>query len=92
MFKFFAVSGHSLYPILKDGQRVLCLKVFSFTQLKPKHIVVFEKEPHGLMIKEIKSINEHGYFVQGTNPDSIDSRDFGTIPKEAIQYKLLFSF
>lgn len=90
MFKFFAVSGHSLYPILKDGQRVVCLKVFSFTQLKPKNIVVFEKEPYGLMIKEIKSIEHDHYFVQGTNADSIDSRDFGAISRNQIKYKLLF--
>jgi len=44
------------------------------------------------MIKQIKSIEHDQYFVQGTNVDSIDSRDFGTISKKEIQYKLLFKF
>ena len=44
------------------------------------------------MIKQIKSINEEAYFLQGTDPFSIDSRDFGTIHREDIKYKVLFQF
>jgi type IV secretory pathway protease TraF len=44
------------------------------------------------MIKQIKAIEENGYFVQGTDAFSIDSRDFGVIPKDSIKYKVLFKF
>jgi len=92
VFKILSVSGYSLYPLLKEGERVFCIKVFSFTSLKTSNIVLFHKKPQGLMIKQIKSIEHDQYFVQGTNVDSIDSRDFGTISKKEIQYKLLFKF
>jgi len=91
MIRLFKVSGHSLFPLLKDGQRVFCIKLFKFTKLKISDIVVFEKEPYGLMIKEIKSINREAYFLQGTNAFSIDSRDFGMIDKSQIKYKVLFN-
>ena len=92
MIRLFKVSGHSLFPLLQDGQRVFCIKLFNFSKLKISDIVVFEKEPYGLMIKQIKSINEQVYFLQGTDPFSIDSRDFGTIEKKDIKYRVLFKF
>lgn len=92
MIGLFKVSGHSLFPLFQEGQRVFCIKVFSFSSLKISDVVVFEKKPHGLMIKQIKSIDEKGYFVQGTDAFSIDSRNFGTIAKENLKYKVLFKF
>jgi len=92
LIRFFKVSGHSLFPLLQDGQRVFCIKIFKYIPLKIDDIVVFDKAPHGLMIKQIKAIEENGYFVQGTDAFSIDSRDFGLIPKESIYYKMLFRF
>ena len=92
MIGLFRVSGHSLFPLLHDGQRVFCIKLFKFTSLKVSDIVVFEKEPHGLMIKQIKSIDNNAYFLQGTDAFSIDSRNFGTIHKKDIKYKVLFKF
>jgi len=92
MIRFFKVSGHSLFPLLEDGQRVFCIKLFKFTKLKIFDIVIFEKVPHGLMVKQIKSIDNDAYFVQGTDAYSIDSRDFGSIEKSQIKYKVLFHF
>jgi len=92
MIRLFKVSGHSLFPILQNGQRVFCIKLFNFSKLKISDIVVFEKEPYGLMIKQIKSIDKKAYFLQGTDAFSIDSRDFGLIEKKDIKYKVLFKF
>ena len=87
MIKLFKVEGNSLYPHLKDGERIACFKVFAFTNIKIDDIVVFSKPPHGLMIKKVKSIKDNRYFVQGTDPMSIDSRDFGMINRIDIKYK-----
>jgi len=87
MIKLFKVEGNSLYPHLNDGERIACLKVFAFTNIKIDDIVVFSKPPHGLMIKKVKSIKNNRYFVQGTDPMSIDSRDFGMINRTDIKYK-----
>ncbi|MDQ7084193.1 MAG: S26 family signal peptidase [Sulfurovum sp.] len=92
MIRFFKVSGHSLFPLLRDGQRVFCLKVFPFSKLSISNIVIFDKAPHGLMIKQIKSIEKQEYFLQGTDPFSIDSRDFGTVNRSDIKYKMWFRF
>ncbi len=92
MIRLFKVSGHSLFPLFKDGQRVFCIKIFRFTSLNIADVVVFEKNPHGLMIKQIKSIEKEAYFVQGTDAFSIDSRNFGTLSRNELKYKVLFKF
>jgi phage repressor protein C with HTH and peptisase S24 domain len=91
MFKLFRVEGFSLYPLLKEGEVVLCSKLFSFSKIKVNDIVVFKKN-NVVMIKKVKEINSQGYFVQGENPDSIDSRNFGELEKKELLYKLLFNF
>jgi len=92
MFQLFKISGDSLYPFYKNGQRVICRKVFHGTTIKVNDAIVFKKEKYGLMIKKIKSIASDGYFVEGTDPLSIDSRNFGTITHQEVLYKVLFSF
>ena len=90
MFKLFKISGDSLFPFYEDGERVFCKKVFSFTQIKVNDTIVFRKKDYKLMIKRVKEIQGEKYFVQGTVPLSIDSRNFGTISIEEIKYKVLF--
>jgi len=92
MLQLFKISGDSLYPYYKNGQRVICRKVFKGTKIKVDDTVVFEKESYGMMIKLVKSINDNRYFVEGTNPMSIDSRNFGALKLHEIKYKVLFKF
>jgi phage repressor protein C with HTH and peptisase S24 domain len=92
MFQIFKISGDSLYPYYKDGERVVCRSVSQKTDLKVDDTVVFNKDKYGLMIKKINAIEGLSYFVQGTNPYSIDSRDFGLIKHTEIKYKVLFKF
>lgn len=92
MFQLFKISGDSLYPYYKDGQRVICRKVFKGTKIKVDDTVVFEKDAYGMMIKQVKSIDNNNYFVEGTDPMSIDSRNFGALNLKEIKYKVLFKF
>ncbi len=92
MLQLFKISGNSLYPYYKNGQRVVCYKVFKGTKIKVDDTVVFEKESYGMMIKRVKSIDDNTYFVEGTDPMSIDSRNFGTLKLKEIKYKVLFKF
>lgn len=92
MFQLFKVSGDSLYPYYKNGQRVVCRKVFKGTKIKVDDTVVFEKDAYGMMIKRVRSIDNNTYFVEGTDPMSIDSRNFGAIKLKEITYKVLFKF
>jgi len=92
MLQFFKISGDSLYPFYKNGERVVCRKIFSNTKINIDDTVVFEKDNYGDMIKKVKSIKNNQYFVEGTNPHSIDSRNFGTLSKEELKYKVIFKF
>jgi phage repressor protein C with HTH and peptisase S24 domain len=92
MLQLFKISGDSLYPFYKNGERVICRKVFRRTDININDAVIFEKENYGMMIKRVTSIDKNAYFVEGTDPFSIDSRNFGTLDKEAIKYKVLFKF
>ncbi|RLA70105.1 MAG: hypothetical protein DRG09_04115 [Epsilonproteobacteria bacterium] len=92
MLQLFKISGDSLYPNYKNGQRVLCRKVFRGTKIKVDDTVVFEKDAYGMMIKQIRSIDDNNYFVEGTDPMSIDSRNFGLLERKEIKYKVLFKF
>lgn len=90
MFKLFKIKGYSLFPLLKEGEVVFCIKIFPFTKIKINDIVVFKHQDNNYMIKKVKEINHKGYFVQGENPDSIDSRNFGEIKREELLYKIIF--
>lgn len=92
MLQIFKISGDSLYPYYKDGQRVICRKVFKDTKIKVDDTVVFEKDTYGMMIKRVISIDDNTYFVEGTDPMSIDSRNFGALSLKEIKYKVLFNF
>lgn len=92
MFQLFKISGDSLYPYYKNGQRVVCSKVFKGTKIKVNDTVVFEKDAYGMMIKRVRSIDNNSYFVEGTDPMSIDSRNFGALKLKEIKYKVLFKF
>jgi len=92
MLQLFKITGNSLYPYYKDGQRVICRKVFKSTKIKIDDTVVFEKDAYGMMIKRVRSIDDKTYFVEGTDPMSIDSRNFGALKLKEIKYKVLFKF
>ncbi len=89
MLKLFKIEGNSLFPLYKNGQIVLCLNS-KFSKLKIDDIVVFYQKDYGLMIKQIKKIQNENYYLIGTNPSSIDSRNFGFISYKDIKYKVLF--
>ena len=92
MLKLFKIEGFSLFPLLKEGELVLCVKLYTFSKIKINDVVVFKHKNNGSMIKKVKKINENGYFVQGENPDSIDSRNFGELEKKELLYKVIFNF
>jgi phage repressor protein C with HTH and peptisase S24 domain len=92
MLQVFKITGDSLYPFYKNGQRVLCRKVFGNTTVKVNDTIIFKKEKYGLIIKKVTSIQHDGYFVEGTNPLSVDSHLFGAIAHKTVLYKVLFGF
>lgn len=90
MFKFLEIEGDSMYPFLKDKERVLCIKPI-FSKYKINDIVIFTYKD-ALMIKRITKIDDKGYYVEGTNAYSIDSSIFGYLKEEDILFKMIFKF
>lgn len=92
MFKLFKVEGSSLYPLLKEGEVLLCLKLFSFNKIKVNDFVLFKDKLRGLMVKKVTSIKKDSYFVKGEDAFSYDSRNFGTLKKSDLLYKVFYKF
>lgn len=90
MIKLFRISGDSLYPLCKEGELVVAMRPKFGLHVKPNDIVTFTQKKVGVMIKRVRSIKNAQVFVEGTSPDSVDSRVFGTIPLSEIGYKVLF--
>ena len=86
MFKLLKISGNSLYPFYKDGQRVLCRKLYANSILYINDTVLIDKKPYGLIAKKITFINVNKFYLKGISPES---RDLGYVDKEDLKYKIL---
>jgi len=88
----FKISGHSMEPILKNGESVLVSSVpYLFKNPKIDDIVAFKEKAGKILIKRIKTCKNGKYFVKGDNKkDSFDSRDFGFVSRKLILGKLIY--
>jgi signal peptidase I len=87
MLKFLKVMGNSLTPLYREGDFVLVTKFpYLLNKLKPGDVVAFKHPIYGTMIKMIDQVSQDGekLFVTGTQPDSVDSRQFGTIERNTL--------
>ena len=86
----YKISGHSMEPAIKDKDYVLVSGLtYLFRKPQVGDVVLFriKKETY---IKRIERINGEKFFVLGDNSnDSLDSRDFGWIPKNIILGKVI---
>lgn len=77
------VQGHSMVPVLPPG-----IVVFGwrwFTRLRPGKVVIFSRENRET-VKRLERVEPEGLFVLGDHPEtSIDSRQYGTIPRESVE-------
>ena len=87
------ISGHSMEPVIKNGQTVLASSIpYFFSNPKVGNIIAF-KHKTKIFIKRITKIDKEKYFVKGDNKDdSIDSRKFGFIERKEIAGYVFFNF
>lgn len=80
------VSGESMNPTLRSGQVVF---IWHWGRVKPGDIVVVEH--NGLeKIKRIQDIQDRRVYVVGDNPSrSTDSRQFGWLPINHVQGRVV---
>lgn len=82
------VRGDSMWPTLKSGDVISC-RTYNGEALLPKQIIVFPSpfDSTNILIKRIKSVENHLLFVEGDNPDptaSSDSHNFGKINSSTV--------
>ena len=93
MLRLIKVTGDSLYPEYQNGDFVITSKIpVLFGTLKAGDVVVFSRQPYGLLIKRIDHIDDRGsrYYVLGTHLHSTDSRVFGSIDRRDILGKVIY--
>ena len=95
MCRLLKVHGDSLIPDYQEGDFVLVSKIpFLFASPRPGQVVAFHLPPYGTLIKRIEQVLEGdqsddqsggpSYFVTGTHPLSVDSRQFGPVSRRAL--------
>jgi len=95
MLRIHKVTGDSMSPDFQDGDFVVLTTVPFFLQrLKAGDTVIFKHKLYGTLIKRIASFDPETdeAYVEGTRPDSLDSRRLGTIRREAIRGKVIAHF
>jgi nickel-type superoxide dismutase maturation protease len=93
MLRIIKVTGESLLPEYKEGDYVVITTLpFFFDSLKKGDSIVFHHPVYGTMVKCVERVdaNQNEIFVIGNHPQSIDSRQFGPIPKGWITGKVLW--
>lgn len=92
LLRILKVSGQSLMPVYQDGDFVLVSKIpILFRGIRPGDFVVFQHPRHGKLIKRVERLESEGasVYLLGTNSRSIDSRDFGAVPRGMVLGKVI---
>jgi signal peptidase I len=92
MLRLLKIRGDSLTPEYQNGDFVFISKIpFFFTPPSPGDIIAFQQPGYGLLIKRIQQITPDGRIEAiGSHPESIDSRVFGAVKKEAVLGKVVW--
>ena len=89
--KVLIISGRSMEPTYYDGDMAVAVKVSDYRDIEVGDICVFKYDSKEL-IKRVAEIRQDGFWVLGDNAEnSHDSRAFGVVPYNEIQYKVAFS-
>jgi len=87
MCRLLKIHGDSLFPDYQEGDFVLVSKIpFLFFAPRSGQVIAFQMPPYGTLIKRIDQVFEAGdaFFVIGSHPHSVDSRQFGLVLRQSI--------
>ena len=93
MLRVIKVTGESLSPEYQEGDYVVVATIpFFLHRIRAGDVIVFRQSQYGTMIKRVEHVLEEGrqYFVVGAHPQSVDSRQFGPVSREALIGKLVW--
>ncbi|HEV2361723.1 MAG TPA: nickel-type superoxide dismutase maturation protease [Acidimicrobiales bacterium] len=87
------VSGPSMIPTLSHGDRLIVVRPPGV--VRPGDLVALRdpEDDRRLLVKRVTSRRREGLVVHGDNPGaSRDSRDFGTVPHDAVIGRALYRY
>ena len=91
MLKILKVKGDSLYPDYTNGDFVVIAKSpFCAGRIRVDDVVAFHQVHYGLMIKKVAAVLPEGLNVRGSLVESIDSRQFGLVPRQDVIGKVIW--
>ena len=93
MLRLIKVTGESLSPEYKEGDYVVITTIpFFLNRVQAGDVIVFRQPHFGTMIKKVKRLlaSGDGFYVSGTHELSVDSRQFGSIPRQALLGKVIW--
>lgn len=95
LLSIFKVSGHSMQPSFKEGQKLIVSSIPYFLREPKVGDVIIIRDPSDgrLLLKRINEVRlRKQYLVAGDNPgDSRDSRTFGAIERKNILGKVILN-
>jgi len=95
MVRVLRISGDSMSPEYREGDFVVIATApFLFRALKPGDVIAFEHGYYGLLIKRIgrRGASSDEFIVEGTHPDSLDSRRLGPVRLASIKGRVIAHF
>ena len=95
MIRIIKVTGDSMSPDFQEGDFVVSTTLpFFLKRIDVGDAIIFEHKLYGTLIKRIASFDPETAeaYVEGTNPEGLDSRRLGTIRRENIRGKVIAHF
>ena len=92
ILRLLKVTGNSLMPEIREGDFVLISDIpFRLRTVRAGEIIVFRHRVYGTMVKKVQRLDAAGQiYVTGTNPESVDSREFGSISSDQVIGKVIW--
>jgi signal peptidase I len=93
IFRLYKIRGHSLHPDFRAGEYVLAAGFpFPSGKIRVGDVIIFHQPGYGTLIKRVRRVLEEGcaFEVRGTQIESTDSRDFGSVPRERVSGKVIW--
>lgn len=88
-----AVSGDSMEPTLRDGDRVVVRRLGRPPRAGEVVLVPDPRAPGRSLLKRVATVGPAGLELAGDRPDrSTDSRHFGPVDPRSVEGRVLFRY
>jgi nickel-type superoxide dismutase maturation protease len=84
------VRGRSMLPTLRPGDRLLVVRTARPARVGEVVLALDPRDAGRELVKRVAAVEREGVTLHGDNPAfSTDGRTFGTLPSEAIRWRVV---